>query len=91
MLSKMYSFLEERRVKAKNFRFLFPGLAYSKHLLKICILDKPYIAAFNERVECEARCNFTIDSNPFAIFVSLENAGIVYALCLFQTLFSIKS
>ena len=72
--------------KKKHFWFLFLGFTYSKHFLNICILDKPCIATFNSRVECKAQCNFTIDSNPFATFVSLENAGIVFALCLFQTL-----
>ena len=38
-------------------------------------LDSPIVTEPNRRVKCDSRCNFTIDSNPTAKFVSLENEG----------------
>ena len=41
-------------------------------------LDKPVVAQGKEVIYCDQRCNFTIESNPIAEFVSLENEGDIY-------------
>ena len=38
-------------------------------------LDRPVVTEPRRRVNCYSRCNFTIDSNPTAKFVSLEDEG----------------
>ena len=38
-------------------------------------LVKPIVSPTKQIVECDAKCNFTIESNPNAVFVSLMNEG----------------
>ena len=40
-------------------------------------LDKPRISPTNRLVQCDATCDFSVDSNPRAEFVSLINEGVI--------------
>ena len=44
-------------------------------MLLIIISDEPFVTEEYQRVDCDARCNFTINANPPAAFVSLEDKG----------------
>ena len=40
--------------------------------------DKPVVAPGKEVIYCDQTCNFTIESNSLAKFVSLETKGDIY-------------
>ena len=44
-------------------------------MLLIIFSDKPFVTKQYRTVDCDAGCNFTVDSNPAATFVSLEDEG----------------
>jgi len=39
------------------------------------VSDQPNVPPIQRKVLCDHRCNFTIESNPYVTFVSLEYEG----------------